>query len=91
MTKSVTMNVQLQEAVRDRLDALAKTSNNSAAMLAAEAITAYVEASTWQVSLIDERVTELEEGSKTVSHGEVARWVASWGKEDEKLPPQPSD
>ncbi len=91
MTKSVTVNVQLPEAVRDRLDALAKTSNRSTATLAAEAITAYVEASTWQVSLIAGRVEELEAGSKTVSHEDVARWVASWGKENERLPPQPSE
>lgn len=90
MTNSVTMNVQLPEAVRDRLETLAKSSNRSPATLAAEAITAYVEASTWQVALIAERVEELEAGSKTVSHEEVARWVASWATGNESLPPKPS-
>lgn len=91
MPKTITMNVRLPEAVRDKLDALAKSTRRSKSYLAAEAITSYVEANAWQVALIEERVAEIEGGSKTVSHDDVATWVASWGRGNERGRPEPSD
>lgn len=85
------MNVRLPEAVRDKLEGLAKSTKRSKSYLAAEAITSYVEANAWQVALIEQRVAELEAGSKTFSHDDVAKWVASWGHGDELTRPEPSD
>ncbi|MBX3517198.1 MAG: ribbon-helix-helix protein, CopG family [Rhodospirillales bacterium] len=80
MPKTIAMNVRLPKAVWDKLDALAKSTRRSKSCLAAEAIAAYVEANAWQVALIEQRVAEAEAGSRTVSHDDVAKWVASWGQ-----------
>lgn len=91
MPKTITMNVRLPEVVRDKLDALAKSTRRTKAYLAAEAITSYVDANAWQVSLIEKRAAELDAGAKTVSHEDVADWVASWGAGNERTRPEPSD
>ena len=91
MPKTITMNVRLPEAIRDKLDALSKSTRRSKAYLAAEAITSYVDANAWQVALIERRVAELEDGSQTVSHEDVANWVASWEEGKELKRPEPSD
>ena len=91
MPKTITMNVRLPEAVREKLDALSKSTRRSKSYLAAEAISSYVEANAWQVALIEQRVAELEAGSRTVSHDDVAKWVASWGRGEELARPEPSD
>lgn len=78
MPKTIAMNVRLPEAVRDKLDALAKRTKRSKSHLAAEAIAAYVEANAWQVALIEQRAAEGKARSRTVSHDDVAKWVASW-------------
>ncbi|VUX46641.1 conserved hypothetical protein [Candidatus Defluviicoccus seviourii] len=78
MPKTIAMNVRLPKAVWDKLDALAKSTKRSKSYLTAAAITAYVEANAWQVALIEQRAAEAEAGSRTVSHDDVVKWVASW-------------
>lgn len=91
MPKTITMNVRLPEAIRDKLDVLSKSTRRSKAYLAAEAIASYVEANAWQVALIEKRASELDAGAKTVRHDDVARWVASWGRGEELPRPEPAD
>lgn len=91
MPKTITMNVRLPEAIRDKLDALSKSTRRTKAYLAAEAIASYVEANAWQVALIEKRAAELEAGARTVHHDDVARWVTSWGRGDELPRPEPAD
>ena len=66
---------------------LAVPSEQPGSPQAAEAIAAYVEAESWQLSEIESGLKELDEG-KGVDHANVKGWLQSWGKSD---PSQTSD
>ena len=53
---SETLSIRLDPAVKKRLEALANRSKRSKSFLAAEAITAYVEAEDWQLEEIGEAI-----------------------------------
>lgn len=75
MNDTTPVTICLSKQVKDRLDALAKSTQRSSAVVAAEAIGAYVDANAWHVELISERVRELETGAPVVTHEDVVKWV----------------
>ena len=81
------LSIRLEPTVKDKLDKLAKSSKRSKSFLAAEAIAAYVEAESWQLSEIESGLKELNAGRR-VDHDEVKTWLQSWGKKRERQPPQ---
>lgn len=82
-----TLSIRLDAATKKRLDLLAKQTNRSRSFLAAKAIAAYVESQEWQIGEIQRAISELESGD-SISHGEVSKWLSSWGKPDETKAPQ---
>jgi predicted transcriptional regulator len=84
---SETLSIRLDPAVKKRLEALANRSKRSKSFLAAEAITAYVEAEDWQLEEIGEAIKELDSG-QSVSHAMVSKWLRSWGKPGESKAPR---
>ena len=84
---SETLSIRLDPKVKKRLEALANRSKRSKSFLAAEAITAYVEAEDWQLEEIGEAIEELDSG-QTVSHARVSKWLRSWGKPGEGKAPR---
>jgi predicted transcriptional regulator len=82
-----TLSIRINNVTKRRLDALSQKSNRSKSFLAAEAITAYVEAEEWQFAEMEAAATELDAG-QGVSHEKVAKWLASWGKQGEKKAPR---
>jgi RHH-type rel operon transcriptional repressor/antitoxin RelB len=84
---SETLSIRLDPAVKKRLEALANRSKRSKSFLAAEAITAYVEAEDWQLEEICEGIKELDSGL-TVNHEAVSKWIRSWGKPGEGKAPR---
>ena len=76
---STILSIRLDSDIKAKLDSLAKSSKRSKSFLAAEAIAAYVEAESWQVSEIENGITELNEG-KGIDHAEVKDWLQSWEK-----------
>ena len=68
-------------------EALAKRARRSKSFLAAEAIAAYVEAESWQLDEIQAGLDELDSG-RVVAHGEVSKWLRSWGKKRERKAPR---
>ncbi len=84
---STTLSVRLDTSTKKRLEALAKRARRSRSFLAAEAITAFVEAETWQLDEIQAGLEELDKGRR-VSHQAVSAWLRSWGKKRERKAPR---
>lgn len=84
---SETLSIRIDSETKKRLDALAKRSKRSKSFLAAEAITAFVDAEEWQLGEILDGITELDSG-QTVSHERVSKWLQTWGKPGETKAPR---
>jgi RHH-type transcriptional regulator, rel operon repressor / antitoxin RelB len=78
MTKSETVTIRLTPAVKDKLEALATSTNCSKSWLAAQAITEYVEVQSWQIEQIEQALAIADNAQA------VDSWLDSWGKEDEQ-------
>jgi RHH-type transcriptional regulator, rel operon repressor / antitoxin RelB len=83
---SATFTIRVDEADKQRLEALARSTGRSRSYLAAEAITEYLAANEWQIEAIRTAAAETERG-ETVSHEAVRKWVASWDTDQEREPP----
>lgn len=84
---STTISVRLDARTKKQLEALAGRARRSRSFLAAEAITAFVAAETWQLNEVEASLKELDEG-RGVPHKDVATWLRSWGgKRERKAPP----
>jgi predicted transcriptional regulator len=84
---STTISVRIDTATKERLEALAKRARRSKSFLAAEAISAYVEAETWQLDEIHAALEELDDGLG-VPHDRVEKWLRTWGKRRERKAPR---
>ena len=85
--KSTTISVRIDAQTKKQLEALAGRARRSRSFLAAEAITAFVAAETWQLDEMEAGLKELDEG-RGVPHKNVATWLRSWGgKRERKAPP----
>jgi RHH-type transcriptional regulator, rel operon repressor / antitoxin RelB len=84
---TTTLSVRIDSDTKDQLEALAKRSRRSKSFLAAEAIAAYVEAETWQLDEIQAGLQALDSG-RAVAHGDVSKWLRSWGKKRERKAPR---
>jgi predicted transcriptional regulator len=86
---STTLTVRVENADKERLEALAASTGRSRSFLAAEAISAYLDVNEWQVAAIKQGLASLDRGER-VPHRSVKDWVASWGSENELGPPEPT-
>jgi RHH-type rel operon transcriptional repressor/antitoxin RelB len=84
---TTTLSVRIDSATKKQLEALAKRARRSKSFLAAEAIAAYVEAEAWQLDEIQAGLQELDSG-RAVAHGDVSKWLRSWGKKRERKAPR---
>jgi predicted transcriptional regulator len=82
-----TLSIRIDTGTKQRLDALSKQSRRSKSFLAAEAITAYVEAEEWQLGELHTALAELDAGQE-VSHEKVSKWLNSWGTPGETKAPR---
>jgi predicted transcriptional regulator len=62
MTDTAVVTVRLSAELKDRLDALAASTKRSRSVVAAEAITAYLDLHAWQVSEIEQGIREADAG-----------------------------
>ena len=84
---TTTLSVRIDRDTKNQLEALAKRARRSKSFLAAEAIAAYVEAERWQLDEIHAGLQELDKG-RVVTHGDVSKWLRSWGKKRERQAPR---
>ena len=84
---TTTLSVRIDSDTKNQLDALAKRARRSRSFLAAEAISAYIEAERWQLDEIQAGVQELDHG-RAVAHADVSKWLRSWGKKRQRKAPR---
>jgi predicted transcriptional regulator len=86
MSTTSTLTLRVPAKLKKRLDTLAKRRKISKSLLAADAVEQYVTQQEHQESLIEKADAEFRHG-KSIPHGEVRRWLLSWGKKRELPPP----
>jgi RHH-type rel operon transcriptional repressor/antitoxin RelB len=84
---TTTLSVRLDSDTKKRLEMLAGRARRSKSFLAAEAITAFVEAESWQLDEIQASLRELDAG-RGVAHKDVSAWLRSWGRKRERKTPR---
>lgn len=84
---TATLSVRIDPDTKQRLEALARRARRSKSFLAAEAITAFVDAESWQLDEIQTGLTELDQGS-SAGHKDVSAWLRSWGRTRERKAPR---
>lgn len=82
-----TISVRIESEVNRRFDSLAEQTHRSKSVIAAEAISAFVDLEEWQMNEARAGIADADEG-RTVAHEDVVRWVRSWGTKEELPPPQ---
>jgi predicted transcriptional regulator len=81
------ITIQLDDETNERLRIVAEQSNRSPSTLAAEAISAYIQAEEWQLREIQAGLQDVDDG-RVVKHSRVERWLRSWGEESEERAPE---
>ena len=84
---STTLSIRIDAETKKRLQALARRARRSTSFLAADAVTAYVDAESWQLDEIEAGLEDLDRG-RAVSHDAVKRWMRTWGGRRERKPPR---
>lgn len=88
MSESETVTVRLPAGVKQKLEALATSTNRSKSWLAAQAISNYVEEQSWQIQQIEAAIATADSEEAIWVDGEVVdAWLNSWGTETEKPAP----
>jgi RHH-type transcriptional regulator, rel operon repressor / antitoxin RelB len=82
------LTVQVSEADRGRLEALALTTGRSESLLASEAISEYLALQEWQIAGTEAAIDALDRG-EWIAHSAVRDWVSSWDSDKEREPPKP--
>lgn len=77
-----TISVRIDSEVNRRLDSLAEQTHRSKSVIAAEAISAFVDLEEWQMNEARAGIADADAG-RTVAHEDVVQWVRSWGTKEE--------
>ena len=85
---SVPFSLQLDPAVKSRLEREAKTLDRPASWVATRAIEAFLDARAAKTRAIKEALAEAEKGV-FISHEAMSAWMESWGTENELPEPEP--
>lgn len=86
---AVTLSVRVPPEMRDQLEELADATGRTKSFLAAEAIRSYLAIQTWQIVSITKAVQKAnDKDAKFIDHDRVAKWLNSWGNEDEEEIPK---
>jgi RHH-type transcriptional regulator, rel operon repressor / antitoxin RelB len=87
MAETTTITVRLETHLKDRLEALARSTRRSKSWLAAEAIAAYVEREAWQIEQIESAVEQANHNDTTwITHEAVISWLEQLGMGSEEHP-----
>jgi RHH-type transcriptional regulator, rel operon repressor / antitoxin RelB len=88
MSQPETITIRLPVEIKDKLTALAISTNRSKSWLAAQAIAAYVEDQSWQIQQIEAAVALADSDQASwVPATEINEWFTSWGTDKERSAP----
>ena len=81
--------MRVRNALKKRLENLARSTGRSRSFLASEALAIYLDANEWQVAGIKQAIASLDRG-EGIPHDQVKEWVTSWGSKEERQAPKRS-
>jgi RHH-type rel operon transcriptional repressor/antitoxin RelB len=84
--RTATITMRVRNALKRRLEKMARFTGRSRSFLATEAISAYLDDNEWQISGIVSALSSLDRG-EGVPHQRVRQWVASWETRKERPSP----
>ena len=84
--RTATITMRVRNALKKRLEKMARATGRSRSFLATEAISAYLDDNEWQISGIVSALSSLDRG-EGVPHQRVRQWVASWETRNERPSP----
>ena len=88
MVDSTTLTVRLSSELKGKLERLAESTRRSKSYLAAEAITAYVDANAWQIEEIRKAVRKADAGGPFVSDEDATRYLDALARGENPKPPR---
>jgi RHH-type transcriptional regulator, rel operon repressor / antitoxin RelB len=84
--RTATITMRVRNALKKRLEKMARSTGRSRSFLATEAISAYLDTNEWQISGIAAALSSLDRG-EGVPQEQVKKWVASWETNHERPSP----
>jgi RHH-type transcriptional regulator, rel operon repressor / antitoxin RelB len=84
--RAATITMRVRNALKKRLEKMARSTGRSRSFLATEAISAYLDDTEWQISGIAAALASLDRG-KGIPHKRIKQWVASWETSHERPSP----
>lgn len=87
MSKGMVVSIRLEAQLDCEVETVAAALDRPKAWVIEQAVRDYVALQTWQLAAIDEGLKDADEG-RVVAHEDVAAWLQSWGRPDERPPPE---
>lgn len=86
---SCTLSVRVTSELKKQLDQLAEAEGRTRSFIAEEALKRYVKEEAWQIHAIRSAFEKADtHTAKFAEHGDVKKWLKSWGTAQESPPPQ---
>jgi RHH-type transcriptional regulator, rel operon repressor / antitoxin RelB len=89
MSQLTELTLQVRPELLSSLDELAGATRRSRSELAEEALAQYLDLQRWQIDGIREAIDEADRGEPGIPHERVAKWLDTWGTDDDQAPPRP--
>jgi RHH-type transcriptional regulator, rel operon repressor / antitoxin RelB len=89
MSQLTERTLQVRPELLSSLDKLAGATRRSRSELAEEALAQYLDVQRWQIDGIREAIDEADRGEPGIPHERVAKWLDTWGTDDDQAPPRP--
>ena len=82
MAKTAPASVRLEQALNDKVTAIAAALDRPRSWVIEQAVWDFVAVQDWQLAAIDAGLGVADTG-RVVAHDDVVAWVGSWGRTDE--------
>jgi RHH-type rel operon transcriptional repressor/antitoxin RelB len=90
MSRLTELTLQVRPELLSSRDELAGATRRSRSELAEEALAQYLDVQRWQIDGLREAIDEADRDEPGIPHERVAKWLNTWGKDQEEPPPEPS-
>ena len=87
MSATAQLTIEIPVSVKERLEEAAKASSQSKRSFIQSALVAFLDLYDWQTEAIRLGIAD-DDAGRVVDHESVAKWLESWGTENELPPPR---